>query len=177
MRLLVWTYHSAIPALFIGILTVAAACGDLQDPATGGSVPVTHLVGQPATDPASSSSAAAQGSTEQSQEQGPVTTSQGAQVPGEPTSEQNQGKSLQTASPGAMKSVTLGWDPSVSQDVLGYKVYLVAVSSSAQQIIDVGSRTELALSLTIGERYGFTVTAYNASFESEALPHLLFQVF
>jgi hypothetical protein len=70
-----------------------------------------------------------------------------------------------------------GWDPSVSQDVLGYKVYLADVSSSAQEIIDVGPKTELAISLRMGGSYGFTVTAYNSSFESQALPYLLFQVF
>ena len=70
----------------------------------------------------------------------------------------------------------MGWDPSLSQDVLGYKVYFVEVSTSVQQIIDVGSKTEFALPLRIGERYGFTVTAYNSSFESQALPYLLFQV-
>jgi hypothetical protein len=113
------------------------------------------------------------------QEPGVPTTdslsSSGAQGTGQAATGQTQGQSFQTTQEG-MKSVTLGWDPSVSQDVVGYKVYVVEVSTSAQQIIDVGSKTELMLPLKIGQSYGFTVTAYNSSFESQALPYLLFQV-
>ena len=73
--------------------------------------------------------------------------------------------------------MTLGWDPSSSEGVLGYKVYLVAVSTAVEHIIDVGPTTTVALPLKIGETYGFTVTAYNASMESQALPYMIFQVF
>jgi hypothetical protein len=84
---------------------------------------------------------------------------------------------LASQSPGETRSVTLGWDPSSSEGVLGYKVHLVAVSTAIEQIIDVGPATEVALPLTIGETYGFTVTAYNASMESQALPYMIFHVF
>lgn len=163
---------STVPltGLLLTLLMVTTSCGDLQDPASDAVTPVTHLVGQPARPPDSSSGA---------HEPGPSaidsTSSLGTQGTGQLSSEQTQGQSSQTTEEG-MKSVTLGWDPSASQDVLGYRVHLVTVSSAVQQIIDVGSKTELALPLKIGESYGFTVTAYNASCESEALPYLLFQV-
>jgi hypothetical protein len=82
-----------------------------------------------------------------------------------------------TATSAPTRPVTLSWDPSSSQDVRGYKVYLIAVSTAVEQIIDVGLATELAVPLKIGESYGFTVTAYNASLESQSVPYLLFQVF
>ena len=81
-----------------------------------------------------------------------------------------------TESPRESRSVTLGWDPSASEGVLGYKVHLIAVSTEIEQIIDVGAATSLAVPLKIGESYGFTVTAYNSSMESQALPYMLFQV-
>lgn len=158
-----------IAAVLLALLALlTASCGDLQDPATGTTIPVTYLDGPPAHHPSPSLSV---------QAPEPASTdsmpSSGAQGTGQAATGQSQGQ--QTTQEGT-KSVTLGWDPSLSQDVLGYKVYFVEVSTSVQQIIDVGSKTEFALPLRIGERYGFTVTAYNSSFESQALPYLLFQV-
>jgi hypothetical protein len=83
---------------------------------------------------------------------------------------------FENAPSGATRPVTLSWDPS-SGDVLGYKVYLVSISTSAEQIVDVGLATELTVPLEIDQTYGFTVTAYNASIESQALPYFLFHVF
>jgi len=160
-----------IAAVLLALLALlTASCGDLQDPATA-TTPVTYLDAPPAHHPSPSLSA---------QAPEPASTdsmpSSGAQGAGQVATGQTQENNSQTTSEG-MKSITLGWDPSVSQDVLGYKVYLVDVSNSAQEIIDVGSKTELAIPLRMGGSYGFTVTAYNSSFESQALPYLLFQVF
>jgi len=78
--------------------------------------------------------------------------------------------------PGEMRTVTLAWDPSISEGVLGYKVHLIVVSTAIEQIIDLGPATALAVPLKVGESYGVTVTAYNTSFESQALPYMLFHV-
>ncbi|HKY71871.1 MAG TPA: fibronectin type III domain-containing protein [Nitrospira sp.] len=126
----------------------------MQDPASGAVAPVTHLAEQA----------------------GHPDFSSAAQGAGQAPTGQTEVQSSQTTQEG-LKSVTLGWDPSASQNVLGYRVYLVTASSPVPQMIDVGSKTEMVVPLKIGESYGFTVTAYNAFFESEALPYFLFQVF
>jgi hypothetical protein len=148
-------------AILSALLVVTASCGELQDPASGA---------------ASQSGLSEPELIEQS-----VGGSEANR-----TDQQDGHSSLDPtlaalilaagASPGETRSVTLGWDPSASEGVLGYKVHLIAVSTEIEQIIDVGPATSLAVPLKIGESYGFTVTAYNSSMESQALPYMLFRV-
>ena len=144
-------------AVLLGLSVVTASCGDLQDPASA--LPETELINP--------SAEGVQGNSAEQKQNGqstPITDLAGFAL-------------LAAQSPGETRPVTLGWDPSSSEGVLGYKVYLVAVSTAVEHIIDVGPATTVALPLKIGETYGFTVTAYNASTESQALPYMLFQVF
>jgi hypothetical protein len=76
-----------------------------------------------------------------------------------------------------LRSVTLNWDPSPSHDALGYKVYLIAISTSAQQAFDTGPATELQVTLPPGESYYFTVTGYNAAGEGPPAPYFRFDLF
>jgi hypothetical protein len=149
-------------AILPALLVVTASCGDLQDPASGASsqsgLSEAELIEQSAGGSEASRTDQQEGHTSSS-----ATLSALALAAAAP--------------PGESRSVTLGWDPSASEGVLGYKVHLVAVSTAVEHIIDVGPATSLAVPLKIGESYGFTVTAYNSSMESQALPYMLFQVF
>jgi hypothetical protein len=150
-------------AVFFGLSVVTASCGDLQDPASGlsdqSSVSEIEF-----TNPSAEEAQGNPAEQKQNAQSTPVTDLAGFAL-------------LATQSPEETRPVTLGWDPSSSEGVLGYKVYLVAVSTAVEHIIDVGPATTVALPLKIGETYGFTVTAYNASMESQALPYMIFQVF
>ena len=150
-------------AVLLGLSVVTASCGDLQDPASGASgqsaLPETELI-KPSAEGAQENPA----EPKQNEQATPITDLAGFAL-------------LAAQSPGETRPVTLGWDPSSSEGVLGYKVYLVAVSTAVEHIIDVGPATTVALPLKIGETYGFTVTAYNASMESQSLPYMIFQVF
>jgi hypothetical protein len=149
-------------AVLSALLLVTASCGDLQDPASGApsesGLSEAKLIEQSAGGSEASRTDQQDGHTSSS-----ATLSALALAA--------------AASPGESRSVTLGWDPSDSEGVLGYKVHLIAVSTAVEHIIDVGPATSLAVPLKIGESYGFTVTAYNSSMESQALPYMLFQVF
>jgi hypothetical protein len=154
-----------VSAVFFGIAVATASCGDFQDPAPGSSGGVTVI-----------SNPTEAGFTNPSgiQESQPNPADQNGTVPSVAPSSSGTAVTVPSA---VMRTVTLGWEPSSSQNVLGYRVYLVAVSTSEQQIIDIGLATKLAVPLRVGESYGFTVTAYNASFESQSPPYVVFQVF
>lgn len=60
--------------------------------------------------------------------------------------------------------VTLAWDPDVSADITGYRLYLGTTSGVYIQTSDVGITTSTMVSnLIIGKTYYFVVTAYNSS--------------
>jgi hypothetical protein len=149
-----------LAAVLSGLLVATASCGDFQDPASG-------AAGQSGLSEAELMDQSADG------REGKPAGQQDGQT--SPSSALSALALAAAASPGETRSVTLSWDP--SENVTGYKVYLILVSTTAEQIIDVGMATELTLPLKIGETYGFTVTAYNASMESHALPYVLFHVF
>ena len=149
-----------LAAVLSGLLVVTASCGDLQDPASG-------AAGQSGLSEAELIDHSADGSETNPTGQQDRQTS--------PSNTLSALALAAAASPGETRSVRLAWDP--SESVTGYKVYLILVSTSAEQIIDVGMATELTLPLKIGETYAFTVTAYNASMESHARPYVLFHVF
>lgn len=160
-----WPYPNLIlSAILFGISVVASSCGDFQDPASGSSGGVTVI-----SNPTEAGFTIPSGI----QESRPNPAEQNGTVPNVAPSSSGTAGTVPSA---AMRTVTLGWEPSSSQNVLGYRVYLVAVSTSEQQIIDIGLATKLAVPLRVGERYGFTVTAYNASFESQSPPYVVFQV-
>ena len=60
--------------------------------------------------------------------------------------------------------VTLAWDPPLSADVTGYRLYLGTTSGVYNQTSDVGIETTTMVSnLIVGTTYYFVVTAYNSS--------------
>lgn len=60
--------------------------------------------------------------------------------------------------------VTLAWDPPLSADVTGYRLYLGTTSGVYNQTSDVGIETTTMVSnLILGTTYYFVVTAYNSS--------------
>jgi hypothetical protein len=63
--------------------------------------------------------------------------------------------------------VTLAWDPSISEAVLGYKVYYGTASRSYAHVFDAGNLTTYTVpGLIRGVQYYFAVTAYASSEES-----------
>jgi hypothetical protein len=59
-------------------------------------------------------------------------------------------------------AVTLGWDPSSSAGVAGYRIYWGGASGSYTNYLDVGNATSASISnLSGGNPYFFSVTAYN----------------
>jgi hypothetical protein len=147
-----------IAAALLGLLVITAACGDLQDPADHPAVTTAELID------------ASEGASENPADQKPNRhTATGI--------DRSALARLAAESQGETRPVTLGWDPSSSEGVLGYKVHLITVATGVEHIFDVGPAIEVSLPLAIHETYGFTVTAYNASMESQALPYMLFHVF
>lgn len=64
--------------------------------------------------------------------------------------------------------VTLEWDLNSESDVEGYKVYYGTQSSNYSKVIDVGDwNSRVIQGLEPGTRYYFSVTAYNAYYESD----------
>src|SRR5690349_16233114 len=60
------------------------------------------------------------------------------------------------------EAVTLGWDPSSSSGVSGYRIYWGGASGSYTNYLDVGNATSASISnLSAGNAYFFAVTAYN----------------
>lgn len=58
----------------------------------------------------------------------------------------------------------LSWDPSISTDVTGYKVYVGTASGSYSSSISVGMVTSYKITnLGVGNTYYFAVTAYDSS--------------
>ena len=177
--------RAILMAVLSGLSFITASCGDFQDPASGQSNRTMANSGPQGAD-----------STSPSSPQAPMPGANGgenqmAALP--PTHAGDVGQSIAptetTSSPadalGSLlapsgnspmtKSVTLGWDP--SQSALGYKVYLIATSSSAQQIFDTGPLTQLEVTLPLGESYYFTVAGYNAAGEGPPAPYLRFDLF
>src|ERR1051325_6262769 len=61
------------------------------------------------------------------------------------------------------RAVTLGWDPSSSASVAGYRIYWGGASRAYTNYVDVGNATNASISnLSGGNPYFFAVTAYNA---------------
>ena len=75
------------------------------------------------------------------------------------------------------KSVTLAWDPSLSGNADGYRVYLTAMSTLVQYAVDAGPAIQLTADLPLGERYYFTVVAYNFTGESPPATGIHFELF
>jgi hypothetical protein len=68
------------------------------------------------------------------------------------------------AGPASAGDVTLAWDPNVEPDIAGYVVWYGTQPGAYTANIDVGNRTLWTLSgLVEGQRYYFTVQAYNTS--------------
>jgi Fibronectin type III domain len=60
--------------------------------------------------------------------------------------------------------VTLAWDPSLSTDITGYRLYLGTASGVYNQTSDVGIEiTTMVSNLIVGKTYYFVVTAYTSS--------------
>jgi hypothetical protein len=75
-----------------------------------------------------------------------------------------------------MRRVTLAWDPSSSGDPIGYRVSIRSDSTVESYGFDAGPATQLTVSLAAGNRYSFTVIAYNAAGESPPADELTFVV-
>ena len=62
----------------------------------------------------------------------------------------------------AATSITLAWNPSISDDVLGYRVTYAIATTADTQSLDVGNATTAAVSgLDDSTTYSFAVTAYD----------------
>jgi hypothetical protein len=160
-----WPYSNLIlSAIFFGISVVTTSCGDFQDPAHGPSGGVTLISNPTEAGFPSGQQASQPNGSEQN----------GQTVPNTAPSSGTSGTVLSPNTSPMLRPVTFSWDP--SQDAIGYKVYLIAASTSVQEIIDTGRATELYVGLRVGESYAFTVTAYNASGESRPPPFMYFYV-
>jgi len=156
-----------LSAFLLGLSIVTVSCGDFQDPAPASSTGVTVI-----------SRSRESAFTSMSQEpQSSGTVQNGQLVPNQALSSGTSGTVPSPDTSSNVRPVTFSWDPSISQDVLGYKIYLVARSAATQQRIDVGPATNVTVPLKVDETYEFTVTAYNASFESDAVQYVVFHVF
>lgn len=61
-------------------------------------------------------------------------------------------------------SITLSWDPSASDGVVGYRLYWGTSSGNYQKIVDAGLAKQVPISgLQVGTTYYFAATAYDAS--------------
>jgi photosystem II stability/assembly factor-like uncharacterized protein len=79
-----------------------------------------------------------------------------------------------------VSSIVLDWDPSLSNNVVGYRVYRSAsATSNFTKIADAVSTTNYVdtAGLTIGATYYYYVTAYNASGEESAPSNIARAVF
>jgi len=62
------------------------------------------------------------------------------------------------------QSVTLAWDPSLSTNVVGYKIYYGVASHTYTNVVDVGSATNVTIpGLVKGTTYYFAATAYDST--------------
>lgn len=182
------------------LLLLTAACGDLQDPATSSTAPITAgpdtqlpYLTRPSLDPASQEPASmpapaaadvpASGPMQQQPSLGidgqsgnRPTTLPDSSSPASPAEQNGNAPALQTGSDSILRSVTLAWDPSASGNSAGYRVSLRSDSTVVPNYYDAGPATELTVSLLAGTRYWFTVVAYNAAGESppaEEFPFML----
>jgi hypothetical protein len=79
--------------------------------------------------------------------------------------------------PGAIpKIVTIGWDPPVTPDVLGYKVLILSASGFTYSRVVIAPMTELKLALPRGQSYLVTVTAFNSGGESPPATYVPFDL-
>ena len=79
--------------------------------------------------------------------------------------------------PGATpKIVTIGWDPPVTPDVLGYKVLILSASGFTYSRVVIAPMTELKLALPRGQSYLVTVTAFNSGGESPPATYVPFDL-
>ena len=183
-------FYSALVLL----LLITAACGDLQDPASGSSA---HLAAGPDTqplyltrpslDPSAQEVTSGPASIPMPADPGlpgsdPAPSPNPAAVnnqPGARLSPQSGASTnvsplelsgntpaLQSGAPSILRRVTLAWDPSASGDSDGYRVSVRSDSTVAPYYYDAGLATQLTVSVLAGTRYWFTVLAYNAAGES-----------
>ena len=75
------------------------------------------------------------------------------------------------------KLVTFSWDPSLIDNVDGYRAYVTPLSTLARVVLDIGQATRFSIDLPIGERYEVIVTAYNAAGESPPASPIQFDLF
>lgn len=183
-------FYSALVLL----LLITAACGDLQDPASGSSA---HLAAGPDTQPlyltrpsldpsaqevtsgpASISMPADPGlpgsdpapspnpAAVNDQPGAPLSSQSGASTNVSPLELSGDTPALQSGAASILRRVTLAWDPSASGDSDGYRVSVRSDSTVAPYYYDAGLATQLTVSVLAGTRYWFTVLAYNAAGES-----------
>src|SRR5262245_47416654 len=117
-----WRFGNVtLSTLLLVVPVVTVSCGDFQDPAPASSPGVTRI------SEAEFRNLAQPSSTEQNGQTVPST---------QPTSMGASGTVPPADPPPQKRTVTLSWDP--SQDALGYKVHLIAASTSMHHIIDMG---------------------------------------
>lgn len=172
----------------------AGAEAGMNDFSNGVRQPGTQNSGDPTAAPGSTPSptdlsdpwsvpAATQSSTQpdlpvsaplQSEETQPLPATQSQQLPWA-SSSGTQPAFVQD--PGATpKIVTIGWDPPVTPDVLGYKVLILSASGWTYSRVVVAPMTELKLALPRGQSYLVTVTAFNSGGESPPATYVPFDL-
>lgn len=185
---------TGLPLALTLLLLLTAACGDLQDPATGSSAHITAgpdaqtpyltkpspdlpsqelpyrpaLIPTPA-DPGFPGSDPAQSNNPSTidDQLGSQTSSQsGTSTNVSPSEQLVNTPAGQTGANSILRRVTLVWDPSASGNSDGYRVSVRSDSTVSPYYYDAGPATQLTVSLLAGTRYWFTVLAYNAAGES-----------
>jgi Fibronectin type III domain len=193
-----------LPSALAGLLLFTASCGDLQDPASGTSAQIAAVpdaqapyLTQPSLDPSSQQPAFSPAPAPADQDlpaSGPL-PAQSRNTPGgneppsslpasqpvppaDPPSPNGSGNAppWQTSESPVIRRVTLTWDPSSSGDPTGYRVYVRSDPTVEPSYFDAGPVTQLTMSLIVGNRYFFTVTAYNAAGESPPADEITFDV-
>lgn len=72
--------------------------------------------------------------------------------------------------PAAATQITLGWDPSPSQGVAGYRVFYGTRSGDYPSNVDAGASTSVTIGgLQTNQAYYFTVASYDASGNQSSL--------
>ncbi|MEQ1794202.1 MAG: fibronectin type III domain-containing protein [Nitrospira sp.] len=176
----------SLSSTLIGLLLLTASCGNLQDPASGTSA---HIAAEPEAQAPSLTHPSLDPSSQPSNDDPASMPTPTAGDPGLPASNPSlpQNSPGITEPPGTLppwqtreslilRRVTLAWDPSASGDADGYRVYVRSESTVSPYYLEAGSATQLSMSLFVGQRYSFTVVAYNAAGESPPAQEFTFDV-
>jgi len=178
-----------------GLLLITAACGDFQDPASGGQgsqltqpaltdvMPQQTGGNEPDSLPGSTSTTGTGGNTAHNETTSvsptepapslppPGTTQLPNQAPANPMPQILAREKPET------QPVTFEWNPSPSGDAVGYKILISTMSATTQYTFQTGPETRLTVDLPKGESYYATLLAFNSAGQSPRTDYLRFDLF